>query len=119
MALVSNVITNTDIRYATGSRTGTRTAANFTVQVGFQPKKVRVINLTDRVEAEYFLDSNLDATSGNVKALKTVAAGTRTYETMGVVINSTEGASGRSFTVTVATGSLETDDDDVVWECYG
>ena len=119
MALVSNVIENTDLRYAMGTRTGTRSAADFTIQVGFQPKKVRVVNLTDRIEAEYWLDSNLDSTSGNVYALKTVAAGTRTYEDCGVVVNSTEGASGRSFSVTVATATLETADDDVVWECWG
>ena len=119
MALVSNVITNTDLRYAMGTRTGTRTAADFTIQVGFQPKKVRVVNLTDRVEAEYWLDDNLDATSGNLYALKTVSAGTRTYADCGVVVNSSEGVSGRSFTVTVATAGLETADDDVVWEVWG
>jgi hypothetical protein len=119
MALTSNIITDSDLRYAMGSRTGTRTAANFTIEPGFKPKKVRVVNLTDRVEVEYWVDENLDATSGNVFGLKTAAAGTRTYEDVGISVASTEGASGRSFVVTVATAGVETDDDDCVWEVWG
>lgn len=122
MALTSNVLLparSEGVQVAMGSRTGTRTAADFTITLGFEPKYIRVVNLTDRVEAEYFVDSNLDATSGNVYALKTVAAGTRTYEDAGYSVVTTEGASARQFTVTVATASLETDDDDVVWIAYG
>lgn len=122
MALTSNTImTDTDAGRlkAIGSRTGTRTAADFTIVLGFAPKKIRVINLTDRVEAEYWVDSGLDSVSGNVKCLKTVAAGTRTYEDCGLTVLTTEGASGRQFTVDVSDADLETDDDDVVWEAYG
>jgi hypothetical protein len=122
MALTSNVLLPARVEgpnVAMGSRTGTRTAANFTITTGFAPKYVRVVNLTDRVEIEYFVDSNLDATSGNVFGLKTVAAGTRTYEAGGISVLTTEGASGRQFAVTVATAGLETDNDDVVWIAMG
>lgn len=100
-------------RHAFGSRSGTRTAANFTVSPGFVPNYVRVINLTDRVQAEWFagIGSGLDTT----KELVTVAAGTRTYESGGIAVDSATG----DITVTVATKGLETDDDDVVWEAIG
>lgn len=122
MALTSNVLLDSrkeGVKVAMGSRTGTRTAADFTITLGFAPKYIRVINLTDRVEAEYFVDSNLDSTSSNVFALKTVAAGTRTYEDAGFTVLTTEGASGRQFTIDVSDASLETDNDDVVWIAYG
>jgi len=122
MALVSNVLLGQpgDVpRVQMGSRTGTRTAADFTITLGFAPKYVRVVNLTDRVEAEYWVDSNLDSASSNVKGLKTVAAGTRTYEDIGITVLPTEGASGRQFTVDVSDANLETDDDDVVWMAIG
>ena len=119
MALVSSDIIRGDTRFACGARTGTRTAADFTISVGFAPKKVRVVNLTDKVQAEYWVDSNLDSTSGNVYGLVTAANGDATYAVNGISVDSDEAGSGRSFTVTVATASLETDDDDVVWECWG
>ena len=119
MALVSTNIVQGDSRFAMGSRTGTRTAANFTITTGFAPKYIKVVNLTDRTEGEYWVDSNLDATSGNVLGLKTVAAGDKTYVDTGIAVETTEGASGRQFTVTVATASLETDNDDVVWMVWG
>lgn len=100
-------------RKVSGSRTGTRTAsATWTITLGFEPKVVRVINLTDRVQAEQFKNSNLDGGS-NAKGLVRVAAGTTTYEATGIAI------SGRGFTVTSATVGLETDNDDVVWEAEG
>lgn len=122
MALTSNVLLDarTDPpAVAMGSRTGTRTAGNFTVTLGFAPKYVRVINLTDRVEAEYFVDSNLDSVSGNVLGLVTAANGDKTYAVNGITVLKTEGASGRQFAVTVATAGLETDNDDVVWMAMG
>jgi hypothetical protein len=122
MALTSNVLlaARTDPpAIAMGSRTGTRTAGDFTVTLGFAPKYVRVINLTDRVEAEYFVDSNLDSVSGNVLGLATAANGDKTYAVNGITVLKTEGASGRQFAVTVATAGLETNDDDVVWIAMG
>ena len=123
MALVSNTIIGGPMQdaplVAMGSRTGTRTAADFTITLGFAPKYVRVENLTDRTGAEFWVDSNLDSVSGNVYCLKTVAAGTRTYADCGITVLTTEGASGRQFTVDVSDASLETANDDVVWMAFG
>jgi hypothetical protein len=47
------------------------------VDTGFKPRYVRWVNLTDRVEIEWF--EGMDANT----CLKTVAAGTRTLETSG------------------------------------
>ena len=110
-------------RYAYGIRTGTRVAANFTITLGFKPTKIRVANLTDRIEAEHYVDPSpvtgtdtqgLDA-GANAKSLVTVAAGTRTYAAAGIALTS----DGFGFTVTVATAALETDNDDLFWECWG
>jgi len=120
MALVTNTFLGQagPPRIAMGSRTGTRTAADFTITVGFMPRYIRVVNLTDRIQAEYFLDDALDG-GNNVKALVQVAAGTVTYEDGGVVISSTEGADRRKVSVTIATVGLESDNDDVVWIAMG
>jgi hypothetical protein len=50
----------------------------------------------------------------NAKSLLTVAAGTRTYAAAGIALD----ADTKGFTVTVATASLETDNDDVYWEAW-
>ncbi len=100
-------------RMAWGTRTGARTAANFTVTLGFQPTHIRVTNLTDRISILQVVDAALDGGS-NAKGLLTVAAGTVTYEATGVALVT----SGLGFTVTVATVGLETDDDDVYWEAW-
>lgn len=110
-------------RYAYGIRTGVRTAANFTITLGFRPIKIRVVNLTDKIEATHYVDPGaatgsttygLDA-GANAKSLLTIANGTRTYEAAGIALTS----DGLGFTVTVATKTLETDDDDCFWECWG
>lgn len=110
-------------RYAYGIRTGVRTAVNFTITLGFKPSKIRVVNLTDRIEATHYVDPapvtgsttyGLDA-GANAKSLVTVAAGTRTYAAAGIALT----ADKMGFTVTVATASLETDDDDCLWEAWG
>ena len=127
MANLKNLKQYTDIqevpKYAYGIRTGARTAANFTITLGFRPKKIRVVNLTDRIEAVHYVDpdaetgtdtTGLDAGS-NAKSLVTVAAGTRTYAAAGIALTS----SGLGFTVTVATAGLESDNDDCLWEAWG
>lgn len=110
-------------RYAYGIRTGVRTAADFTIMLGFRPSKIRVVNLTDRVEATHYVDPapvtgtttyGLDA-GANAKSLLTVAAGTRTYAAAGIALTS----DGLGFTVTVATAGLETDNDDTFFEAWG
>jgi GTP-dependent phosphoenolpyruvate carboxykinase len=98
--------------YASGILYGTYTAADFTITLGFSPKKVRVVNLTDRIECVQYLNSLLDA-GNNAKGLVTVANGTVTYAATGIAI------SGKTFTVTIATNGLQTDNDDVYWECWG
>ncbi len=91
---------------AKGSLTGVRTAANFTLTLGFNPKYVKVTNLTDRITAEWFEDT------GNALQLLTIAAGTRTFADCGVTV------ADNVVTVVVATVGLETDDDAVVWEAW-
>jgi hypothetical protein len=111
-------------KYARGIRTGARTAANFTITLGFRPTKIRVVNLTDRIEAVHYVDPDADAggtdtlgldAGANAKSLVTVAAGTRTYAAAGIALAS----SGLGFTVTVATAGLESDNDDCLWEAWG
>lgn len=101
-----NVLGNSQFR-ASGSRTGTRTAADFSLTLGFNPKYVKVSNLTDRVSGEWFEDI------GNTEQLKTVAAGTRTFADCGIAVTENVVA------VTVATAALETDNDVTVWEAWG
>ncbi len=100
-------------RRACGIRTGTRTAADFTINLGFNPIGVNVCNLTDRVEGRMIFDDLLDGGS-NAKGLKIVAAGTATYVDVGI----TKTADNRGFTVDVSVIGLETDDDDVYWEAW-
>lgn len=116
MALVSTthkVIQESQL-YFRGTRTGTRTAADFTIALGFTPTRIRVVNLTDRIEADHQVAAELDAAS-NAKSLLTIAAGTRTYVAAGIALTS----DGKGFTVDVSVASLETDDDDVLWEAWG
>lgn len=116
MALVSNKVDPIieGRRYAWGTRTGTRTAADFTVDTGFRPSHVRVVNLTSRAEALHVVDPNLDA-GVNIKSLLTVAAGTRTYADAGITLI----ASTLGFAVDVSVASLETNDCDLYWEAWG
>jgi hypothetical protein len=100
-------------RYAWGTRTGTRTAEDFTVALGFQPTHVRVVNLTSRAEALHVVDGALDG-GANVKSLLTVAAGTRTYADAGISLTS----DARGFAVDVSVANLESDDCDLVWEAW-
>lgn len=110
-------------RYAYGIRTGVRTAADFTITLGFRPTKIRVVNLTDRIEATHYVDPGAATgtttyglgAGANAKSLVTVAAGTRTYEAAGISIT----ADGLGFTVDVSVKTLETDDDDTLWEAWG
>lgn len=110
-------------KYAYGIRTGVRTAVDFTIDLGFRPTKIRVVNLTDRIEATHYVDPGaatgtttygLDA-GANAKSLVTVANGTRTYAAAGISLTT----DGMGFTVDVSVASLETDDDDLFWECWG
>jgi hypothetical protein len=110
-------------RYAYGIRTGVRTAVDFTITLGFRPIKIRVVNLTDKIEATHYVDPSpvtgtttygLDA-GANAKSLVTVLNGTRSYEAAGISLTS----DGLGFTVDVSVKTLETDDDDTLWEAWG
>ena len=101
------------VRYSWGTRTGTRSAADFTVTLGFMPKKIRVVNLTDRIEATHVVDANLG--TANAESLVTVAAGTRTYAAAGISVTD----DGLGFAVDVSVAPLETDNDDTLWEAWG
>lgn len=112
-------------KYSYGIRTGVRVAADFTITLGFKPTAIRVVNLTDRIEATHFVDpapvpAPATTTYGlnvgaNAYSILTIADGTRTYEACGIALTS----SGLGFTVTVATQSLEVDDKDTFWEAWG
>lgn len=69
---------DTSERFAQGGHLDNAgTPAALTVTLGFTPKYVRVVNLTDRIEFEFFYGMT------NTHALKTIANGTRTLETSG------------------------------------
>jgi len=110
MALTQTKQYSTDQRrYYREIRSGTRTAANFTVTLGWEPLYVKVTNLTDKITGEWFSD----VPTPNALQLKTVATGVRTYEDTGISI------AGKVITVTIATATLETDDDVTLIEAFG
>ena len=115
MALVSKKINPVQegVRHASGSRTGVRAAADFTIALGFAPTHIRVVNLTDRIDALQIVNSDLDGSS-NAKGLLSIATGVVTYAATGIALTD----DGKGFTVTVATVGLETADDDVYWEAW-
>ena len=66
--LASSLVTNRYDKgdypgYATGTRTGTRNPSVFAVILGFAPTHVRVCNLSNGVEANHAVDSNLAITA--------------------------------------------------------
>lgn len=110
-------------KYSYGIRTGVRTAADFTITLGFKPIAIHVVNLTDRIEATHYVDPSpvvgsdtygLNA-GANVYSLLTIANGTRTYADAGITLTS----DGLGFTVDISDATLETDDDDCFWEAWG
>ena len=114
MPLVStNLSTHQEARrMACGTRTGTRTEADFSIDLGFTPICIKVINLTDRIENVQIVDATLDGGS-NAKGIRTIATGVTTYVATGVTLDVDE----RGFTVDISV-ALITDDDDVYWEAW-
>lgn len=100
---------STDIvRRAQGSITGTYTAADVTITLGFVPAYFKVVNVTDRLTQEYFAGMN----TGDF--LETAANGDKTLETDDKLVVNSDG------TVTiVASGGAITDNDTVVWVAEG
>ena len=115
MALVSRKINQVQegVRYASGSRTGIRTAADFTIALGFAPTHVRVVNLTDSIEALQIVNSDLDGGS-NAKGIIQIATGVTTYAATGISLTDDE----KGFAVDVSVINIETANDDVYWEAW-
>lgn len=95
MALSTNTQSNSNgvVNYAVGKVvTDGGAAAATTFTLGFAPRKIRFVNLTDRIQDEWF--EGMSAAN----SLHTVAAGTVTLETTnGITV------SGNTFTVTATT----------------
>ena len=104
---VSKAIADSHMRHSTFLRSGTRTAADFDVDIGFTPQFVSVYNLTDGVKATW------NAILGDDKQLVEAADGTKSYEAAGLSVKD------RKLSVVVATKGLETDDDEVLIEAWG
>jgi hypothetical protein len=95
MPFTSSVQSNTTgvTNYAVGKIvTSSATAAAATISLGFTPRYVRVVNLTDRITDEWYEGM------ASASSLHAVAAGTLTLETTnGIAV------SGPSFTLTATT----------------
>lgn len=95
MALTTNTQSNTNGvgNLAVGQIvTDSATAAAVTITLGFKPRYVRFVNLTDRITDEWF--EGMSAAN----SLHTVAAGTMTLETTnGITV------SGNTFSLTATT----------------
>ncbi len=94
--------------FAQGSITGTYTAADVTLTLGFKPKYFKVVNATDRLTQEWYAGMN----KGDF--LETAAAGTQTLETDDKLVVNDDGTVNL-----VANGGIITDNDTVVWVAFG
>lgn len=84
MAVTTSITHNQVRNTAVGRLTVTGTPVAFPVTVGFQPRYVRVLNVSERAQLETY--EGMTA----AHALKTVAAGTRTkITTLGITLGST------------------------------
>ena len=114
---------NEGVKYAWGLLTGAHTPADFSIDLGFTPYRVRIVNLTARIEADMYFDPDADAVANtgldggdNGKALITVAAGTRTYATSPITL----GADGKSFDVDISDlSTLIVTGEDCLWQAWG
>jgi hypothetical protein len=114
---------NEGVKYAWGIRTGTYTPADFSIDLGFTPYRVRIVNLAARIEVDMYFDPDVDATDNigldggdNEKALITIANGTRTYATSPITL----GADGKSFDVDISDlTTLIVTAEDARWEAWG
>ena len=98
------------VRYFEQTRSGTRTAVDFDIDLGFYPERVVVTNVTDRISAEWTAGLNALNATGHIK---TWAAGTRTYEDCGVSVT------GRTLMVDISVATLETDNDITLVQAWG
>ncbi len=73
------------VNRAVGRHINDAAEAAFTKTVGFQPRYVKVVNLTDRIQGEWYEGMAADS------MIKTVAAGTRTLVTSDAITVSENG----------------------------
>jgi hypothetical protein len=110
MALVqTKQIADNPRRYYREVRSGTRTAGDFDVVLGFIPLKVEVTNATDRISAIW----HSDVLTPNALQLLTVADGTRTYADAGITVT------GMTVNVDISDAALESDNDVTIIEAWG
>ena len=85
---IETTLVNDHVRHvSTGRILLQSTPAQFTTVVGFKPRYIKVSNVSERVELEWFVGMN------DNEALKTVAAGTRTKLTALAIIPTEDGFS--------------------------
>lgn len=109
MALTTNTRTQSGgiANYATGYVvTDSGTAADTTFTVGFVPRKVRFVNLTDRITDDWYVGM------AAFSSLHTVAVGTVTLETTNGISVGTDG------TFTVKAASIPASKT-LAWEAVG
>lgn len=97
-------------RYYREVRSGTYTAADFTVSPGFAPLKVAVANVTDNLWATWHSDL---PTPNALQILVTGSTGAYTYADCGISVTD------RTISVTIATAGLATTNDTVLIEVWG
>lgn len=100
-ASVSNV--------SVGRASGTYTAADFTITLGFKPRYFRIINLTDRVQCEWF-----EGMAAGDCLLRAANGDTTLVTTDGITVN----ADG-TVSVDVSVNGIMTDNDDIAWYAVG
>src|SRR5262245_19117862 len=100
MALSNTQTSNMGVyNIAVGRLSGTYTAADFTITLGFVPRYFCIENLTDRIKYEWY-----EGMTGT-HYLKTVAAGTRTLDTSSGITVGTDG----TVIVDVSVDGIQTD----------
>jgi hypothetical protein len=109
MALAAVINQVAPLHFARGSRTGARTAADFTITLPFEPKFVKVVNLTNKISGEW-----ADVNASNLNQLIRTAANLGTYPASYNI-----SVANNIVTVIVATSGLESDNNAVYWEAWG
>jgi hypothetical protein len=97
-------------RYYREVRSGTYTAADFTVSPGFAPLTVQVANVTDNLWAIWRSDF---PTPNALQTLITGSTGAYTYADCGISVT------GRTISVDISVAGLATNDDLVLGEAWG
>ena len=85
MAITSTQSQHQVRNYAVGRHINSTAEAAFTIECGFKPRYVRVVNLTDRIEGEWYEGMTDD------HMVKTIANGTKSHETSNGITVSVSG----------------------------